>query len=112
MKFAFMMLGEYADVFVVSALAVTVFLGGWYSGIPIVDRFVPAPLIFVGKSLFLVFVQMFSVGGMAISAPRVLDGDTWAFSVSAIAWCSQWLRGAQIRSVRLTPLASLAARAP
>jgi NADH-quinone oxidoreductase subunit H len=58
MKFAFMMLGEYADVFVVSALAVTVFLGGWYSGIPIVDRYIPAPLIFLGKSLFLVFVQM------------------------------------------------------
>jgi NADH-quinone oxidoreductase subunit H len=58
MKFAFMMLGEYADVFVVSAIAVTVFLGGWYSGIPVIDRFVPAPLIFVSKSLFLVFVQM------------------------------------------------------
>jgi NADH-quinone oxidoreductase subunit H len=58
MKFAFMMLGEYADVFVVSAIAVTVFLGGWYSGIPVVDRFVPAPIIFIGKSLFLVFVQM------------------------------------------------------
>jgi len=58
MKFAFMMLGEYADVFVVSAIAVTIFLGGWYSGIPVIDRFVPAPLIFVVKSLIMVFVQM------------------------------------------------------
>lgn len=58
MKFAFMMLGEYADVFVVSAIGVTIFLGGWYSGIPVIDNYLPAPLIFVGKSLFLVFVQM------------------------------------------------------
>jgi NADH-quinone oxidoreductase subunit H len=34
MKFAFFFLGEYADMFVVSAIAVTVFLGGWFTGIP------------------------------------------------------------------------------
>ena len=58
MKFAFIMLGEYADVFVVSAIAVTVFLGGWYTGIEPLDRFIPAPVVFIGKSLILVFVQM------------------------------------------------------
>jgi NADH-quinone oxidoreductase subunit H len=58
MKFAFFFLGEYADMFVVSAIAVTVFLGGWYTGIPFLDRVVPAPLIFIGKSFFLVFVQI------------------------------------------------------
>jgi NADH-quinone oxidoreductase subunit H len=58
MKFAFIMLGEYADVFVVSAIAVTVFLGGWYTGIEPLDRFIPAPVIFIGKSLFMVFIQM------------------------------------------------------
>ncbi len=58
MKFAFFFLGEYADMFVVSAIGVTVFLGGWYSGIPALD--VPAlfPLIFILKSFFLVFVQI------------------------------------------------------
>ena len=58
MKFAFFMLGEYAEMFAVAAIAVTVFLGGWYSGIPVIDRVIPAPLIFVGKSVVLVFVHM------------------------------------------------------
>ncbi len=58
MKFAFFFLGEYADMFVVSAIAVSVFLGGWYTGIPAVDAFVPAPLVFILKSVFLVFVQI------------------------------------------------------
>jgi NADH-quinone oxidoreductase subunit H len=58
MKFAFFFLGEYADMFVVSAIAVTVFLGGWYTGIPAVDAFLPAALIFTLKSIFLVFVQI------------------------------------------------------
>jgi NADH-quinone oxidoreductase subunit H len=58
MKFAFFFLGEYADMFVVSAIAVTVFLGGWYSGIPVIDRVLPMPLIFIGKSVLLVMVQI------------------------------------------------------
>ena len=58
MKFAFFFLGEYADMFVVSAIAVTVFLGGWYTGIPWVDSWAPAPLVFIVKSVFLVFVQI------------------------------------------------------
>lgn len=58
MKFAFFFLGEYADMFVVSAIAVTVFLGGWYTGIPAVDAVAPAPLIFIVKSVLMVFVQI------------------------------------------------------
>lgn len=58
MKFAFFFLGEYADMFVVSAIAVTVFLGGWYSGIPVIDSVLPAPLIFIGKSVMLVMLQI------------------------------------------------------
>jgi NADH-quinone oxidoreductase subunit H len=58
MKFAFFFLGEYADMFVVSAIAVTVFLGGWFTGIPVLDAIIPKPIIFVGKAFFLVFVQI------------------------------------------------------
>lgn len=58
MKFAFFMLGEYADMFAVSAIAVTVFLGGYHSGVPVVDKVVPAPLIFLTKSVLMVFVMM------------------------------------------------------
>jgi len=58
MKFAFFMLGEYADMFAVAAIAVAVFLGGWNSGVPALDRVIPAPVIFVGKSVLVVFLQM------------------------------------------------------
>jgi len=58
MKFAFFFLGEYADMFVVSAIGVTTFLGGWYVGIPAIDAWAPAPLVFILKSVALVFVQI------------------------------------------------------
>ena len=59
MKFAFFFLGEYAEMFVVSAIGVTVFLGGWYTGIPAVDKIgALAPWVFIFKSLALVFVQI------------------------------------------------------
>jgi NADH-quinone oxidoreductase subunit H len=53
MRFAFFMLAEYANMFVVSCVATTLFLGGW-AGIP----FVPGPIEFMLKSIFLVFVQI------------------------------------------------------
>ncbi len=56
-RFAFFFLAEYGDMFVVSAVAATVFLGGWQAPLPILD-FVPAPIWFIGKTLSLVFVQM------------------------------------------------------
>jgi NADH-quinone oxidoreductase subunit H len=58
MKFAFFFLGEYADMFVVSAIGVTVFLGGWYTGIPALDSVVHPALVFIGKSVLLVLVQI------------------------------------------------------
>ena len=58
MKFALIMLGEYADMFVVASIGVAVFLGGWNSGIPAVDAVIPAPLIFLAKALIMVFLIM------------------------------------------------------
>ncbi|MSO22865.1 MAG: NADH-quinone oxidoreductase subunit NuoH [Acidobacteria bacterium] len=51
MRFAFFMLSEYLNMFVVSAIAATLFLGGWNS--PVLG----GPAAFMLKSAALVFVQ-------------------------------------------------------
>ena len=51
MRFAFFMLSEYVNMFVVSAIAATLFLGGWNS--PVLG----GPAAFMFKSVALVFVQ-------------------------------------------------------
>ena len=59
MKFAIFFLAEYANMFAVSAIASTLFLGGWNS--PFGD-FLSGPLWgvfwFLSKGMFLIFVQM------------------------------------------------------
>ncbi len=57
MRFAFFFLAEYANMFIVSAIAATAFLGGWLAPFHFLD-FIPGPFWFLGKVLFLVFVQM------------------------------------------------------
>jgi NADH-quinone oxidoreductase subunit H len=57
MRFAMFFLAEFANMFVVAAIAVTVFLGGWLPPFQFLE-FIPGPLWFVGKALILVFVQM------------------------------------------------------
>ena len=52
MRFAFFFLAEYANMFLVSALAVTLFLGGWHG------PWLPGPVWFIFKSMCLVFLQM------------------------------------------------------
>jgi NADH-quinone oxidoreductase subunit H len=57
MRFAVFFLAEYGNMFVVSAIAATVFLGGWHAPFPFL-AFIPGPIWFIGKSLALVIVQM------------------------------------------------------
>ncbi|RJP77698.1 MAG: NADH-quinone oxidoreductase subunit NuoH [Candidatus Zixiibacteriota bacterium] len=57
MRFAMFFLAEYGNMFIVSAIAATVFLGGWQPLLPALD-FIPGPIWFVGKAMFLVFIQM------------------------------------------------------
>lgn len=57
MRYAMFFLAEYANMFVVSAIAATLFLGGWSAPFPFLS-FIPGPIWFVGKSFVLVFVQM------------------------------------------------------
>lgn len=57
MRFAFFFLAEYANMFVVSALATVAFLGGWQAPFEFLD-FIPPAIWFLGKSMFLVSIQM------------------------------------------------------
>ena len=53
MRFAFFFLAEYANMFLVSAVAATLFLGGWHG-----PGWLPGPVWFILKAVALVFIQM------------------------------------------------------
>ncbi len=67
MRFGIFFIAEYAAMYVVSALAVVMFLGGWYTGIAPVDAWVAksallanlvGAIVLITKSFALVFLQM------------------------------------------------------
>jgi NADH-quinone oxidoreductase subunit H len=67
MRFAIFFLSEYAQMYLVSAVAAVLFLGGWYTGIAPLDQAIAdsplarnalGALVIISKAFFLVFVQM------------------------------------------------------
>jgi NADH-quinone oxidoreductase subunit H len=59
--FAMFFLAEYTEMFVISAVASVLFLGGWMAPHPAVQQIGPVglgPLWLIGKAWFLVFVMM------------------------------------------------------
>lgn len=65
MKFALFFLAEYVNIFIVCAIAATLYLGGWmplhighWSGFNGIMDYIPSSLWFLGKTFFLIFVIM------------------------------------------------------
>jgi len=78
MKFAMFFLAEFVNMFTISAIAVTLFFGGWNAPHPIFN-FVPSWIWFMGKSLVSVFILMW----FRWTYPRIrvdqLMGFAWKF---------------------------------
>src|SRR5258708_1715702 len=65
MKFALFFLAEYVNIFIVCAIAATLYLGGWmplhigpWTGFNHIMDFIPSSVWFLGKTFFLIFVIM------------------------------------------------------
>lgn len=65
MKFAMFLLAEYINLFIVSAIAATLFLGGWmpfhighWQAFNHIMDFIPSSLWFMGKTFFVIFIIM------------------------------------------------------
>lgn len=65
MKFALFFLAEYVNIFIVCALAATLYLGGWmpfhignWTGFNHIMDYIPSSLWFLGKTFFLIFLIM------------------------------------------------------
>jgi NADH-quinone oxidoreductase subunit H len=65
MKFALFFLAEYVNIFIVCAVAATLYLGGWmplhighWMGFNHIMDFIPSSIWFLGKTFFLIFIIM------------------------------------------------------
>jgi NADH-quinone oxidoreductase subunit H len=65
MKFAMFLLSEYINLFVVSAIAATIFLGGWmpfhighFEGFNHMMDYIPSSIWFFGKTFVVIFIIM------------------------------------------------------
>ena len=91
-RFLFFFLAEFANMFSMSAIAVTLFLGGWHlPGIPADVLEFAGPLILIGKSFLLVFAMIW----FRWTFPRVRQDQ-----LQSLAW--KWLIPISLANVILT----------
>lgn len=83
MKFGLFFVGEYTNVFVVSLVFATLFLGGWQTGVPRLDEYIPGPIVMYGKAWFVAIVMMW----IRWTLPRLrvdqLMGFAWKLLIPA-----------------------------
>ncbi len=64
LQFGFFYLAEYLNMFIVAGIATAVFLGGWmplhtpFDTLNTIFNYIPSPIWFFGKTLFLVFLSL------------------------------------------------------
>lgn len=58
MRFAFFFLSEYSNMFIVSAIATTIYLGAWNGILPGKFTGLPGPIWFMIKTMMLIFLQI------------------------------------------------------
>jgi len=88
-RFTMFFLGEYAGMFAMSAIAATLFLGGYY--LPGLDSGVFGPVILMGKVGFLVFLMLW----FRITWPRLREDQLQSF-----AW--KWLIPLSLVNIAVT----------
>jgi NADH-quinone oxidoreductase subunit H len=93
MRFGFLFLAEFSNMFIVSALGTLLFFGGWYlpflADNPVALQF--APVIFVAKAYMGIFVMMWARGAL----PRIRVDQLLAFAWKALipislSWVVIW----------------------
>jgi NADH-quinone oxidoreductase subunit H len=81
-RFLFFFLAEFANMFTLSAIAVTLFLGGWWlPGIPEDVLAWAGPVILIGKSFLLVFAMIWFRWTFPRFREDQLQGMAWKWLV-------------------------------
>ena len=93
MRFGFLFLAEFSNMFIVSALGVALFFGGWYvpflSDNPVALSL--APLVFMVKTYTGIFVMMWARGSLPRIRVDQLLGFAWKVLIPvSLAWVVIW----------------------
>lgn len=81
-RFLFFFLAEFANMFTISAIAVTLFLGGyWLPGIPVEALDIAGPFILIGKVFLLVFLMIWFRWTFPRFREDQLQGIAWKWLI-------------------------------